>query len=240
MAQLEISVETLDGVVAAAAADRIELCSALSEGGLTPSIGLVEAAVAEADTAEVHVLVRPRPGGFTYSWAELALMRSDIRHAVAAGASGVVVGALDEDGIDLDATAGLVEAARGAYVTFHRAFDQLDRPLDALDALAKIGVDRVLTSGGPAAVDVDAVAALVDRSRATGGPTIMACGGIRPHNVRAVLEHTGVTAVHAAPRTPVGTLLGGVSGYRGAGVPAGHDRFATDAAAVAELRALTR
>jgi copper homeostasis protein len=233
VAQLEISVETLDGVVVAAVADRIELCAALSEGGLTPSIGLVEAAVDLAGPAEVHVLVRPRPGGFGYTADELALMRADVRHAVAAGAAGVVVGALAGGRIDRAATAGLVEAAGGAPVTFHRAFDQLAQPLAALDVLAELGVERVLTSGGPAAVDLAAVAALVDHA---GGPTIMACGGIRPQNVGAVLERTGVTAVHAAPRVPIGTA----SGYAGAGVPAGHDRFTTDAEAVAALRALTR
>jgi len=234
--ELEISVETLDGVVTAAVADRIELCTALSEGGLTPSIGLVEAAAAAAGSAEVHVLVRPRPGGFAYSADELALMRADVGHAVAAGATGVVVGALAEGDIDVVATAGLVEAAGEAPVTFHRAFDQLATPLAALDVLAGLGVARVLTSGGPDAIDVVAVAALVEHSRATAGPTIMACGGIRPQNVGSVLERTGVPAVHAAPRTPVGTA----SGYPGAGVPAGRDRFATDAEAVAALRALTR
>jgi copper homeostasis protein len=234
--QLENSVETLDGVVTAAVADRIELCAALSEGGLTPSIGLVEAAVAAAGSAEVHVLVRPRPGGFEYSADELALMRADIRHAVTAGAAGVVVGALAEGEIDLVATAGLVEAAGGAPITFHRAFDQLAMQIAALDALAGLGVARVLTSGGPDVIDVPAVAALVEHSRTTDGPTIMACGGIRPQNVTAVLERTGVTAVHAAPRTSVGTG----SGYAGAGVPAGRDRFTTDAEAVEALRALTR
>jgi copper homeostasis protein len=236
VAQLEISVETLDGVVAAAVADRIELCVALSEGGLTPSIGLVEAAVAAAGSAEVHVLVRPRPGGFRYSPDEIALMRADVRHAVAAAATGVVVGALDGGEIDRAATAALVEAAGGAPVTFHRAFDQLAMPLAALDVLAELGVERVLTSGGPDAIDVAAVAALVEHSRTTAGPTIMACGGIRPQNVSAMLERTGVPAVHAAPRTPVGTA----SAYAGAGVPAGRDRFTTDAEAVAALRALTR
>ncbi|MGI5128233.1 copper homeostasis protein CutC [Pseudonocardia sp. CA-107938] len=232
MVQLEISVETLDGVGVASIADRIELCAGLSEGGLTPSIALVEAAVFAAGTAQVHVLVRPRPGGFAYCPDELALMRADIRHAVAAGAAGIVVGALDGDEVDIAATAGLVDAARGVPVTFHRAFDRLAEPLPALDALAELGVERVLTSGGPATVDVDAVAALV----AHGSLTIMACGGIRPHNVRAVLDRTGVTAVHAAPRIPVGTA----STYPGTGVPEGHDRFATDADAVGELRELTR
>ena len=234
--QLEISVESLAGVAVAAVADRIELCAALAEGGLTPSIGLVEAAVAAAGGAEVHVLVRPRPGGFAYSPDELALMRADIRHAVAAGATGVVVGALDGAAVDRVATAGLVAAAAGAPVTFHRAFDQLVDRHGALDVLTELGVDRVLTSGGPAAIDVDVVAALVQHSRAAGVATIMVCGGIRPHNVRDVLARTGAGAVHAAPRTPVGTD----SGYAGVGVPAGSDRFETDAAAVAELRALTR
>lgn len=228
---LEISVETLRGVEIAADAERIELCAALSEGGLTPSTGLVAAAVRVARSAEIHVLIRPRPGSFVYDTGELAIMRDDIRRCLDAGATGVVTGALTEHGT-VDASTELVAAAEGAPVTFHRAFDQLADPMKALDALAELGVERVLTSGGPDAVDTDAVAALV----ATGRLTIMACGGIRPHNVRGVIERTGVTAVHAAPRTPVGT--GGA--YAGSGVPAGYDRFETDPAAVAELYRLTR
>lgn len=229
--ELEISVETLRGVEFAADVDRIELCAALSEGGLTPSIGLVAAAVRVARTAEIHVLIRPRPGSFTYDAGELAIMRDDIRASLDAGATGVVIGALTDDG-SVAASADLMAAAEGAPVTFHRAFDQLPDPIKALDELAELGVDRVLTAGGPATVDIPAVAALV----ATGRLTIMACGGIRPHNVRDVITRTGVTAVHAAPRTAVGA--GGA--YAGTGVPAGSDRFETDPEAVAELHRLTR
>lgn len=230
MTELEISVETLRGVEIAAAADRIELCAALAEGGLTPSIGLVAAAVRIARTAEVHVLIRPRPGSFTYDAGELAIMRDDIRRSLDAGATGVVVGALTEHGT-VDASAELVAVAEGAPVTFHRAFDQLPDLLEGLDALAELGVDRVLTAGGPATVDIPVVAALVAADRLT----VMACGGIRPHNVQDVIARTGVHAVHAAPRTAIGT--GGA--YAGVGVPTGSDRFETDPATVAELRRLT-
>ncbi|MFC4948345.1 copper homeostasis protein CutC [Pseudonocardia sp. GCM10023141] len=233
MAELEISVDTLHGVEVAAVADRIELCAALAEGGLTPSIGLVTAAVPLAGAAQVHVLVRPRPGGFAYGPGELAVMRDDVRCSLDAGATGVVVGALTADGtLDQEATAGLVAAAGGAPVTFHRAFDQLPDLAKGLDELAELGVDRVLTSGGPANVDVAVVAALV----ATARLTVMACGGVRAHNVRAVLAGTGAPAVHAAPRAPVGAGRG----YAGIGVPAGFDRFDTDPDAVAQLRRLTR
>ncbi|MHC6228632.1 copper homeostasis protein CutC [Arthrobacter sp. MMS24-T111] len=157
-AQLELAVENAGGVRLAAAvgAARVELCGALAETeGITPSIGTIGQACGLG--LPVHVLVRPRPGDFTYTPEELDVIERDATAALAAGASGVVVGVLSPDGgPDVPALRRIVAAARAvkpdAAITFHRAFDAalaagID-PAEALSRLERAGVDRVLTSGG--------------------------------------------------------------------------------------------
>jgi copper homeostasis protein len=228
---LELAVQDPEGVRVAAAvgARRVELCVGLgATGGLTPSAGLVEAAVAAAaqvvdDGArvEVHVLVRPRPGGFVLSADDLDVQVRDVRAAVAAGATGVVVGALTPDGlVDAAAVRSLVEAADGREVTFHRAVDVVADPLAALDALAGAGVARVLTSGG-AARSIDGVERLRAMASHAHGPLggrvqVMAGGGVRPQDVGALVA-SGVDAVHLSAKRVVtddaGPGGGGDAGY---------------------------
>jgi len=200
---VELSVDTLAGVVAADAlgCDRVELCSAGLVGGLTPSHGLIAAAVSRC--ARVHVMVRPRGGDFRYTAAEVDSMVADVAHAVSLGAAGVVSGVLTVDGVvDVGAVSALVAAAGGREFTFHRAIDACVDPLAGLDRLAGLGVHRVLTSGAaPTAVEG---AALIGEMVRRGGPTVMACGGVRPDNVLDVVAATGVRDVHAAPRRSVG------------------------------------
>ena len=156
--QLELAVENAGGVRLAAAvgAARVELCAALAETeGITPSIGTVEQACGQG--VPVHVLIRPRPGNFSYSPDELDVIDRDVAAALGAGASGVVIGVLAADGgPDQAAVFRIAEAVRrlkpGAEVTFHRAFDAslasgMD-PAEVLSRLERAGVDRVLTSGG--------------------------------------------------------------------------------------------
>ncbi len=200
MTLLEIAVQDVAGarVAVAGGADRLELCAALPEtGGLTPSIGLLAEVVAAVPaTVGVHVLVRSRPGGFTYAADELAVQVRDVRAAVAAGAAGVVVGALAADGsVDRAAVGALVEAADGREVTFHRALDTVPDVTTAVDDLVALGVTRLLTSGG-ASRSIDGV----DRLRRTvqhaaGRVQVMAGGGVRPQDV-AQLVAVGVDAVH--------------------------------------------
>ncbi|MFF2051391.1 copper homeostasis protein CutC [Leifsonia sp. NPDC058194] len=206
---VEIAVQDLPGIRIALAegADRIELCSALGLGGLTPSAGLLRGAVAAAEAASrpdfVHVLVRPRGGGFVYDEDELATTVADIRFARESGASGVVVGALDEQNrVDLAAVERFVAAADGAAVTFHRALDIVPDPLEALQHLADRGVTRVLTSGGAArSIDGrDGLAALADR--AAGRIQVMAGGGVRVEDIPALVA-AGVDAVHLSARDTV-------------------------------------
>lgn len=212
MIALEIAVTAPAGarVAAGAGADRVELCSALELGGLTPSDALV-AAVAATGTP-THVLVRCRPGDFCYDADEVALMVAEVRAAVAAGAAGVVVGALTADGVlDTAAVRRFVEAARDAGtaagrpvpVTLHRAVDQTADPVAAVRAAYELGVARVLTSGG-AAVARDGVATIGRIVHAVPGIEVMAGGGVLPSDV-ARLAGAGVAAVHlsAKRRAPV-------------------------------------
>lgn len=196
MVAVEIAVQDAAGarVAREAGADRVELCGALAAtGGLTPSLGTIEQVVAVG--LPVHVLVRPRAGGFQHDTDEIALMAADVRHAVRAGATGVVVGVLDAWGdVDRDAVARLRDAADGRDVTFHRALDVVPDRLVALRTLADLGVRRVLTSGGAARtiLGLDELAAMV---REETGVEIMAGGGLRAPDVAPLLV-AGVDAVH--------------------------------------------
>ena len=206
---VEIAVQDVAGVRVAIAegADRVELCSALGLGGLTPSAGLLREAVAQASEADaaglVHVLVRPRGGGFAYDAGEIATTLADIRFAREAGAAGVVVGALTDAGrVDADAVARFVAAAEGMQVTFHRAIDTLADPAAAAETLAELGVTRILTSGGaPRSIDgVDRLRALAQRF--SGALQIMAGGGVAVDDIPALIA-AGVDAVHLSARLRV-------------------------------------
>lgn len=198
---VEVCVDSVESARAAEAggAQRIELCANLYEGGTTPSPGLT-ATVRERVRIPVHVLVRPRGGDFIYDEDELRVMLGDIAFAKAVGADGIVLGALFQDGaVDDRSTRLLVEAARPLSVTFHRAFDLVRDPFEALDTLMALGVDRVLTSGGaPTAVEgLETLAALAWRSEGRG--SIIAAGGITEHNVGRVIAEAGVSEVHVRP-----------------------------------------
>lgn len=201
---VEICLDDLAGVRIAeqAGADRIELCAALGDGGLTPSIGTVAAALRIAHRLGVNVLVRQRPGDFVFDADELAAMVADIRavralpnpHAVPLA---FVVGALLPDGtVDERSTAALVAACGDVPVTFHKAFDQTPDRSAALETLVSLGIARVLTSGG-AATAADGSAELADLVAQAGDRiVVLAGGGVRPANVAALVRDTGVREVH--------------------------------------------
>ena len=199
---IEAAVESLDDARAAIAggADRLELCADLDAGGTTPDRSLVTGVVAEV-SVPVFVMIRPRPGDFVYSRAERDRMRDDIALALDFGAAGVVLGALDTSGrIDAGATRGLLAAAHGWPVTFHRAIDDTPDVLEAIDALASLGVARVLSSGtAPTALEgADTLAAMV--ARAGDSLRIVAGGSVRAGNVAAIVRRAGVREVHARCR----------------------------------------
>jgi len=248
--ELEVTVDGPAGVLAAAGggADRVELCAALELGGLTPSPGALARCLEASDGAlGVHVLVRPRPGGFTYDADELLTCLRDVEAAAAAGAAGVVVGALRVEGgrLALDATF-LAEAAQRARaasplgavleVVLHRAVDQLPSVASAVEVLADLGVDRVLTSGG-AARAVDGLGEL-DRASTAGracGVEVMAGAGVRPDQVPALVA-AGVHAVHLSARRPAPPGVG-VGSRVSVGTADDGGHHVTDAALVAEVRA---
>lgn len=225
----ELAVQDARGLAVAADVrpDRMELCTALSTGGVTPSSGLIEAAVATG--VPVHVLVRPREGGFEYDESEKALIVADAARAVLLGAAGVVVGGLADGVIDEALVLRVREVVGDAEVTFHRAFDQLG-DLDAgVELLASLGVTRVLTSGGaPSAFEgIETLRQLVQR--AAGRVQIMASAGVTSANA-GTLADTGVDAVHAsAKRAVVERLAVGLGSAAGAGEVVFHTADADEA-----------
>jgi copper homeostasis protein len=224
--ELEICIDSVESAIAAAqgGADRIELCSALSEGGITPSVGLIRA-VRVAAGIQLFVIVRPRGGNFIYSDRELEVMRADILEAKTLGVDGVVFGILtDNDVVDKMRTAELIQLARPLQVTFHRAFDLCGDMDRALEDVIACGADRVLTSGGKADA-VKGINVLEGLQKKAGDRIcIMAGGGIRTSNVQDVVARTGVRAVHTSLNSDVKSS----AHDGGAGVASlhnGHNRF---------------
>ncbi len=196
----EICVEGIDGVIAAqeGGGDRVELCASLLEGGITPSFGTVRAAL-KLCWLPVHVILRPRGGDFLYSDAEFATMLDDAAQLRKLGAAGIVIGCLTADGrIDEDRMTALIEAAAPLRVTCHRAFDMTRDPEEALEALIRCGVHRVLTSGQqPRAVE--AIPLLRKLNQQAGARiVVMACGELAPGNIARVVRETGGSEFHFA------------------------------------------
>lgn len=201
----EICVDSVEGVAAARAAGaaRVELCSALLEGGLTPSYGMTQRAKAVAGSVGVHVMIRPRGGDFLYTDEEFAAMQADIAALSRLDVEGFVFGILDADGnVDAGRTEALIKLSRPASVTFHRAFDMARDPFEALDALVELGVDRLLTSGQAPGVIEGAPLIRKVIERASGRLTVMPGGDINPRNVARVISDTGANEIHFAAFEP--------------------------------------
>jgi copper homeostasis protein len=207
---LETIVSSLDDARAAAAggADRFELCSALALGGLTPSLGLLEAIKQELATPVIF-MVRPREGGMAYTEGEFRVMERDAALALEAGADGLVFGFLTADGaVDVARCRRFLEGvwrtagARRVQFVFHRAFDVAADPATALEQLIDLGCTRVLTSGR-AARAVDGLEAIRrTKEQAAGRIEILPGGGIRVENVAEVVRATGVDQVHLSITRP--------------------------------------
>lgn len=238
---LEICADSAACAVAAveAGAGRIELCAGMSEGGITPSAGLIELC-RERLSVPLHVMLRPRGGDFVYDRGEIDVMRRDLAIIREVGAEGVVLGILRPDGrVDVEATRRLVEEARPLTVTFHRAFDLSRDAHEAIDDLMAAGADRVLSSGRArtALQGMDVLATMV--RRAGDALVVMAGGGVRANVVADLVKHTGVTEVHARPVERhlsggyhnMDVVLGGL--VSAGGLP---ERDVIDRSAVAALR----
>lgn len=231
---LEICVDDADGLqtAIAAGADRIELCSALATGGLTPSPGLM--ALAARAPIPVIALVRPRPGGFHYSPDELAMMVADIAAVRAAGLSGVAIGALSPDG-DLDEAGlkALLDAAAGLDLTLHRAFDMARDRSATLEQAVALGFRRILTSGGASTAPeaVDELCRLAEEAK--GRIAIMPGSGIRAASLPPLLSTGLFSEFHASASMP---RERDANAARMGFEPAGWRR--TDSGEIAALRAL--
>ncbi|WP_433694563.1 copper homeostasis protein CutC [Paraburkholderia phenoliruptrix] len=193
-------------LAAQAGADRLELITAMGEGGLTPSLGLIEAVV-ETVSIPVNVIVRPHSRSFVYDADDHAVMLRDVRAVKAAGANGVVIGMLNAQGeINREQLARAIDAAEGLAITFHRAFDEVRDQRRALDVLLRFdAVTNVLTSGGKPSV-LDAEATIRDLVREASGShcTLLAGAGLTVDAVAGFVNRTQVQAVHFGSGVRVG------------------------------------
>ena len=231
----ELCAESVQAAQAAelGGADRIEFCSQLSIGGITPSEELISAVI-HSVTIPVHVLIRPRGGNFVYSPAELDHMRRQIDHVKQAGAAGIAIGVLLPDGsVAVERSRELVRQARPLSVTFHRAFDETANLSSALECVIQTGADCLLTSGGAPDVlrGADSIARL--RRQAAGRMEIMAGGGLRLTNLAEVVRRTGVSYLHGSltrrSETPVQPENGKANGNH-----PGNGHLAADTQAILE------
>ena len=200
MRKIEVCSTSLDDAREAEAggAIRIELCSAITCGGVTPSHGLIKSVVNENLNLDINVLIRAREGGFCYTTAEVDAMCQDIEFCREAGVHGVVIGALTADGdIDMEACKKMVAAAGDMSITFHRAFDICREPLVALEQIISLGCHRLLTSGQQPSAERGAefIAELV--KRAAGRIIIMPGAGINPKNIATIEQKTAATEFHS-------------------------------------------
>lgn len=200
---LEVCIDDAAGIAAAAAggADRIEVCSALSVGGLTPSAGLMRAARTSGIPAVA--MIRPRAGNFIFSKDDLAAMLADIALAREIGMTGVVIGAARPDHtLDLDMLARLRDAAGPLEVCLHRVFDLTPDPFAAIDQAVELGFSRILTSGQAQSVP-EGLALLRELSGyAAGRISILPGGGITRANVGDVVRALGTREIHASCGRP--------------------------------------
>jgi copper homeostasis protein len=202
---VEICADSVESALAAQSggAHRIELCSNLLEGGVTPSAGLISTVRHKLDI-DLYVMVRPRGGDFCYTAEEFETMGKDVLMAKQLGANGVVFGILQQSGeVDIARTRCLVEMARPLKTTFHRAFDMSRELSKSLEDVIKTGAERVLTSGGEQKVEdgLRIISELVQG--ADQRISIMVGGGITPSNVYRIIEATGVQEIHASVRVHV-------------------------------------
>ncbi len=188
---LEVTIESMASARAAIAggADRLELCSALAVGGLTPYTALLQQIRQESDIP-VRCLIRPRSGDFLYTREELQMMAAQIRQLREAGANGFVIGCLTAEGdLDMDAMLPLVEAAEGTELTLHRCIDVSQDPYKTYLDAAALGIDTVLTSGAaPHSLSgLETIAQLLQLRDLHQGPEVLIGVGVNADVIRAFL-----------------------------------------------------
>lgn len=242
---LEVCVDSYASAMAAIAggADRLELCSALAVGGLTPSPALLEQ-IRQVSSIPVRCLMRTRGGDFLYTKEEIRQMAAEIRMLRSAGADGFVIGCLDADGnLDKAAMFPLLEAAEGTGLTLHRCIDvSRDLAKTYLDA-AKLGIDTVLTSGGAGncLAGMDTIRQLIALREKIRGPEVLIGAGVKAPVIEAFLKQVpGARAFHMSGKTEIESGMR----FRRDGVPMGLPGLdewhipVTDQTAVAAAKAL--
>lgn len=202
--KIEICAGSIESAIAAnkGGADRIELCSALSEGGITPSAGIIEY-VCDNLTIPVFVLIRPRTGDFHYTRADYEAMKKDILFAKRNGAKGIVTGMLNTDGtVDTCRMKDLIEMASPMEVTFHRAFDMSRNPFEALEEIINLKCHRILTSG-QANNAIEGADLLSELVKIAGQRIIIMPGsGINLSNFNDLAEKTRAAEFHLSATRP--------------------------------------
>lgn len=194
---VEVCANSLESAMNAerAGADRIELCSELGVGGITPSMGLIKLVKKELNIP-VHVLIRPRGGHFTYSDTEFEVMKADILACKELSVDGIVSGILMDDfSVDVERTQALVDLTKSLHFTFHRAFDWVADPLEAIKQLEAMGVQTILTSGGETSAEqgINHLDAWQEQTSLT----MMGGGGISTKNA-SKFKDIGLRAIHCS------------------------------------------
>lgn len=181
-------------------AHRIELCTHLGGGGLTPSLGLIQEVLAQVQIP-VFVLIRPRTGDFCYSAEELSIMEKDIRHCVRAGAHGIVAGSLTrENEVDIESTRRLIDASEGLPFTFHRAFESVPDSIRAMEDLIALGVSRILTGGRTGHAPNNRFELKALQLYAGTRLFILAGSGVTPENVTELVRDSQVKEIHSSAK----------------------------------------
>lgn len=203
---LEICVDSLASARSAIAggADRLELCSALTIGGLTPYTALLSQ-VRQESKIPIRCLMRPRAGDFLYTTEEISLMAAQIQELKAAGANGFVIGCLTSEGdLDQRAMMPLIEAAGSAPLTLHRCIDVSRNPEQTYRDAAALGIDTVLTSGAAAncIAGMDTIGQLLSLRDEISGPEVLIGAGVKAEVIRAFRNRfPSAVAFHMSGKT---------------------------------------
>lgn len=239
---LECCVDSVESALAAeeGGADRLELCASLIIGGTSPGLALFEQ-IRECCSLPVRVLLRPRFGDFLYTDYEFQILRREAELFREAGAEGIVIGCLKEDGsLHMERMRELVQAAGNLKITLHRAFDVCADPEAAYEQARELGIDTILTSGQErdCLKGMPLLQRLCRRQKETGGPQIMAGAGVTPDVIGKFLAETDITAYHLSAKKIVDSGMR----YRREGVPMGlpamseYSIYRTDKDVVAQAR----
>ncbi|GEA61638.1 copper homeostasis protein CutC [Vibrio comitans] len=201
--QLEVCIDNIESLHTAikAGATRIELCSSLALGGLTPSFGFMKQAK-QASSIPIYAMIRPRQGDFLFSDEDVEIMLADIQAAKNANLDGIVIGVLTADAhVNVSVCKKLISAASGLGVTFHRAIDQCQNVERALEDIISLGCERILTSGqrSTALAGIETLAKL--HQQAAGRIQIMAGAGVNADNALEILNKTGIKELHLSGKT---------------------------------------